>query len=120
MLDRTRVDVRLTWWNTDESLRVSAFVDTLFNANNLRGIGTGDHNNFYRLTVSLQYPRYWGIDVQRTFDSETEWRQSHGTKVPRIALVPVDAINEARVAFRRSRRSVSSHATITGSGSRAG
>ena len=66
---RTRVDVRLTWWNTDESLRVSAFVDNLFDANNLRGIGTGDHNNFYRLTGSLLYPRYWGIDVRKTFGS---------------------------------------------------
>ena len=66
---RTRVDARLTWMNADESLRVSAFVDNLFDANNLRGIGTGDHNNFYRLTGTLLYPRYWGIDVRRTFGS---------------------------------------------------
>ena len=67
--DRTRVDLRLTWLNADESLRVSAFVDNVFDKNNLRGIGTGDHNDFYRLTGSLLYPRYWGIDVRRTFGS---------------------------------------------------
>ena len=67
--DRTRVDLRLTWLNADESLRVSAFVDNVFDKNNLRGIGTGDHNSFYRLTGSLLYPRYWGIDVRRTFGS---------------------------------------------------
>ena len=66
---RTRVDLRLSWLNEDGSLRVSAFVDNVFDAANLRTIGTGDHNSFYRLTGDLLYPRYWGIDVRRTFGS---------------------------------------------------
>ena len=66
---RQRVDVRLTWTNINESLRVSAFVDNIFDEASVRGIGTGDHNNFYRLTGSLLYPRYGGVDLRWTFGS---------------------------------------------------
>ena len=41
--------------NLSEKLRVRAFVDNFFYEGNLRGIGTGNHTDFYRMTGTYLY-----------------------------------------------------------------
>lgn len=67
--ERLRTDVRVTWTNPQENLRVTAFIDNVFDVASLRGIGTGDHNDLYRMTGFLLYPRYGGFDLRWTFGS---------------------------------------------------
>ena len=65
--ERLRTDVRVTWTNPQENLRVTAFIDNVFDVASLRGIGTGDHNDFYRMTGFLLYARFGGFDLRWTF-----------------------------------------------------
>ena len=41
--------------NLREKLRVRAFVDNFFYEGSLRGIGTGNHTDFYRMTGTYLY-----------------------------------------------------------------
>ena len=66
---RRRTDVRVTWTNIAESLRVAAFIDNVFDVASVRGISTGNQDNFYRMTSFLLYPRYAAIDVRWSFGS---------------------------------------------------
>ena len=65
--DRWRTDLSVAWMNQAETLQVRAFVDNVFDEGNLRGIGTGNHTNFYRMTGTYLYPRYWGVDIRWSF-----------------------------------------------------
>ena len=61
---RQRTDVRVTWTNVRENLRVTAFIDNVFNESSVRGASTGNHDSFYWMTGTLLYPRYRGIDLR--------------------------------------------------------
>ena len=59
----------MTWTNIAKSLRVAAFIDNVFDVASVRGISTGNQDNFYRMTSFLLYPRYAAIDVRWSFGS---------------------------------------------------
>jgi iron complex outermembrane receptor protein len=64
---RHQTDASLIWSNPDESLRIRAFVDNLFDARNYRSLSAGSLSNNYRLTGTLLRPRSFGIDITKTF-----------------------------------------------------
>ena len=64
---RHQTDASLIWSSPDESLRVRAFVDNLFDARNYRSLSAGGLGNNYRLTGTLLRPRSFGIDITKTF-----------------------------------------------------
>ena len=53
--------------NKSESLRVRAFPDNVFDEDSLRGTGTGNYTNFYRMMGTYLCPQYWGADVRWAF-----------------------------------------------------
>jgi len=65
--DRLRTDMSVSWYSVDEKIRARLFVDNVFDERMLRGVGTGSIANHYRLSGTLLYPRYWGLDVRWQF-----------------------------------------------------
>jgi outer membrane receptor protein involved in Fe transport len=65
--DRTRIDASVIWTSTNDKTRVRAFVDNVTDERSYRGIGSGGAGNNYKMTGSLLYPRYWGLEARYSF-----------------------------------------------------
>ncbi len=61
--DRFRLDLSVTWRDLSNRWTVRAFVDNATDERNLRGITTATESQNWRMTGSILYPRYYGLDV---------------------------------------------------------
>ncbi|MBD3648007.1 MAG: TonB-dependent receptor, partial [Pseudomonadales bacterium] len=64
--DRFRTDLSVAWRDLSQRWTVRVFVDNATDERNLRGIGTASESMNWRMTGTVLYPRYYGIDV--TYD----------------------------------------------------
>jgi outer membrane receptor protein involved in Fe transport len=65
--DRNRTDISLIWRDNTDRWVVRAFVDNVFDDQNLRGVNAGGQGDNFRRTGDVLYPRYAGLDVTWRF-----------------------------------------------------
>jgi len=61
--DMQRWDMRLTWTNPDQTLKVSAFIENVLDDTPVRRVGVGGEGSNWRQGGTSLYPRFFGIDA---------------------------------------------------------
>ena len=65
--DMQRWDMRLTWTNPDQSMKVSAFVENVLDDTQVRRVTVGGEGSNWRQGGTSLYPRFFGIDATWMF-----------------------------------------------------